>query len=77
VLELNAAVNESKECVVRSAANIVTGMDLCTSLSDDDVSGDNCLTVSLLNTKSLGFAVTAVLCRTNTFVVYELLYIKS
>ena len=67
MLELNAAVNQCKESIVGSATYIVAGMDLCASLSNDDVSCDNCLTVSLLNAESLTFAVTSVLCGTYTF----------
>ena len=32
---------------------------------------DYCLTISLLNAKTLGFAVASVLCRTNTFFMSE------
>ena len=66
LLELNLTVNESEESIILADTNIVTGMYCCTSLSDNDVAGLYGLTVGLLNTKSLGFAVTTVLCRTNT-----------
>ena len=68
-LELDLTVNESKKCIVRSDSDIITGMDLCTTLSDKDVSGDNCLSVALLCTKSLGFGVTTVLGGTHSFLV--------
>ncbi len=67
LLKLYLTVCKSKECVVRTAAYIYTGMNVCASLSDDDVAGDNGLAVSLLHAETLGLTVTAVLCRTNTF----------
>jgi hypothetical protein len=42
-------------------------MDRRSSLSDKNVASKNCLSVSLLYAKALGFAVSAVLGRTNTF----------
>jgi hypothetical protein len=44
-------------------------MNCGASLSDDDIAGDNLLTVRLLYAKALRFAVTAVLGRTDTFFV--------
>jgi hypothetical protein len=44
-------------------------MDSCSSLSYEDVAGENCLTVSSLNAKALGFAVTTVLCGTDTLLM--------
>ena len=66
LLELNVSVNKSEKGVILTDTNVVTGMDSCSSLSYDDVTCKYCLSVSLLNTKTLGFAVTAVLCRTDT-----------
>jgi hypothetical protein len=42
-----------------------------TSLADDDVACDYVGTVSLLHAKSFGFAVTAVLGRTDTLLMSE------
>lgn len=67
VLELNLTVNESEQGVILTAAYIYAGMNVSASLADDDVAGDYMLTVSSLNAKSLGLAVTTVLSRTNTF----------
>lgn len=53
VLELDGAVDQSKESVILTDTNIVTGPNGGTSLSDYDITGNNALTVSLLNTKSL------------------------
>ena len=67
VLKLNLTVNESKQGVILTAAYIYAGMNVSASLADDDVAGDDMLTVSSLNAKSLGLTVTTVLSRTNTF----------
>ena len=44
-------------------------MNSSASLSDDDIAGDNGLTVGLLNAKSLGLGITTVLGRTYAFLV--------
>ena len=66
LLELNLAVDQSKERVILTDSNVVTGMDGSSSLSYDDISGKNSLSVSLLYTKALGLTVTSVLGRTDT-----------
>ena len=66
LLELYLAVDQSEESIVLADADIVAGMNGGSSLSDDDVAGSNSLTVSLLDTESFSFAVTTVLCRTDT-----------
>ena len=67
LLELNLAVDQSKERVILTDTNVVTGMDGSASLSYDNISGKNSLSVSLLYAKALGLTVSAVLGRTNTF----------
>ena len=64
VLELDLTVDQSEESVVGAHTNVVTGMNSSASLSDDDIAGDNRLTVGLLNAKSLGLGITTVLGRT-------------
>ena len=64
MLKLNATVDESKQGIILTDTNVVTGMDGSSSLSDDDVAGNNCLSVSLLYAKALRLAITAVLSRT-------------
>jgi len=71
VFKLNLTVDESEQSIIGTAANIVAGMDVRTSLTKDDVAGDNVGTVSLLNAKTLGFAVTAVLSGTYTLLMSE------
>ena len=69
VLELYLTVDQSKQSVIGATANIVAGMDVGSSLTDDDIAGKYALTVSGLYAQALGFAVTAVLGRTDTFFV--------
>jgi hypothetical protein len=67
MLKLNFSVDESEQSVILAAANVYAGMDVSASLTNNDVAGDYMLTVSSLNAKSLGLAVTTVLGRTYTF----------
>jgi hypothetical protein len=69
VLELDLTVDQSEEGVVGAHANIVAGMNSGASLSDDDIAGDNGLTVGLLNAKSLGLGITTVLGRTHALLM--------
>ena len=69
MLKLNASVDKSKKSIILTDTNVVTGMDSCSSLSYEDVAGEYCLTVSSLNAKALGFAITAVLGRTDTLLM--------
>ena len=69
VLELDLTVDQSEEGVVGAHANIVAGMNSGSSLSDDDIAGDNGLTVGLLNAKSLGLGITTVLGRTHALLM--------
>jgi hypothetical protein len=52
-------------------------MNVGSSLTNDDIAGDHRLTVSGLYAKTLGFAVTAVLGRTDTFFMSEKLQAKT
>ena len=69
VLELDLTVDQSEEGVVGAHADVVAGMNSGASLSDDDIAGDNGLTVGLLNAKSLGLGITTVLGRTYAFLM--------
>ena len=72
-LELNLAVYESEQSIVRTDTYIVTCVNVCTTLSNQDVACENVLTVSTLNAKSLGLGITAVLCGTCTLFMSEIL----
>jgi hypothetical protein len=69
LLKLNLTVDQSEQSIVRTDTDILAGVNCGASLSDDDIAGDNLLTVRLLYAKALRFAVTAVLGRTDTFFV--------
>jgi hypothetical protein len=71
VFKLYFTVDESEQGIIGTAANIVAGMDVSASLTKNDVASDNVGTVSLLNAKTLGFAVTAVLSGTYTLLMSE------
>ena len=60
-LELDSAVNQSKQGVIAADANVGTGMNVRASLANQDVAGQNELTVSALHAQTLGLGVTAVL----------------
>ncbi len=55
--------------------NLFDSIDI--DFSRDDIAGENGLTVCLLNAKSLGLGITAVLGRTNTLLVSEKLNSQS
>ena len=65
-LKLDLTVDQSVDGVILTETNIVTGPDGSATLTNDDVACDNGLTVSLLDTKSLGLTVAAVLGGTYT-----------
>ena len=77
VLKLDLTVNQSKQRIIGTAADIVAGMNMGSSLTDDDIAGGYGLTISGLNAKALGFAVTAVLGGTDTFFMSEKLQAKT
>ena len=70
-LEFNITVDLCKKSIVRTTANIVAGMDLCTSLLYEDVACQNKLSVSTLCAETLGFGITAVLCRAASLFMCE------
>ena len=64
MFELNSSVNKSKERIVGADTYVGTGMNLGSALSYKDIAGKYCLTVSLLNAKTLGLRITTVFSRT-------------
>jgi hypothetical protein len=71
VLELNFSVDKSVKSIIGTDTNILSGMNVSTSLSYDDVTCGYYLSFGLLNTKTLGLAVTTVLGRTYTLLMCE------
>ena len=70
-LELDGTVDQSEQGVILADADIDTGMDVGASLADQDVAGQNELTVSTLDAQALGLGVTAVLGGTAALMVSE------
>jgi hypothetical protein len=69
MLKLYLAIDQSVQSVILAYANVFACANSGSSLSDDDVAGKHCLTVSLLYAKALGLTVTAVLGRTDTLLM--------
>ena len=70
-LELDMAVNQSKQGVVAADTDVDAGMDVGAALANKNVARENELTVGALGTKALGLGVTAVLGRAHTFFMSE------
>ena len=60
-LELDDTVNQSEQSVILANTNIGAGMDVSTSLTNQDVTGQNELTVCTLDAQALSLGVTTVL----------------
>jgi hypothetical protein len=58
--ELNLAFGQSEQSVVTAAGDIIAWMEMSTTLTHDDVSGDNPLATELLHTETLRVGVTTV-----------------
>ena len=76
MLETDHTVRECEKGIVLTATYVLTGVDVSSALSDNDIAGDYALAVSLLRTKTLGLRVTAVLSGTNALLMSKELKIK-
>ena len=54
-LKFNSTVNKSKKGIVRSSADVVAGVDMCSALLNENVARENELTVGTLGSQTLGF----------------------
>ena len=70
-LELDSTVNQSEQGVILADTYIDTGMDVGASLANQNVAGQNELTVCTLNAQALSLGITAVLGGTAALVVSE------
>mgnify|MGYP003501519301 CR=1 FL=1 len=70
-LELDGTVNQSKQGVITADTDIDTGVDVSASLANQDVAGQNELTISTLHAQALGLGITAVLGGTAALMVSE------
>ena len=70
-LETDNAVGLGKQSMVGTHTDVGTGMDVGAALANQNVAGENELTVSALGAKALGLGVTAVLGGAHTFFMSE------
>lgn len=70
-LESHNAINSGIQRIVAAAPYVDTWMDLSTTLSVENVAGQNELSVSPLGTQSLGLGIPAVLGGTNSLFMSE------
>ena len=70
-LEANHTVDLGEQGVVAAAANIHTGVNVSAALTNQDVAGQNVLTISALGAETLGLGITAILGGTNALLVGE------
>ena len=64
---VNAAIDQSEQGVIAADADALTRMDVGAALTDQDVAGQNKLTVAALDAEALGLGITTVLGRTYAF----------
>ena len=69
MLKLDLTVDQRIQRVVLAYTDVLAGAHSTTSLSDDDIAGNDRLAVCLLHAKALGLTVTAVLRRTDTLLM--------
>ena len=70
-LELDGTVNQSEPGVIAADADINAWMDRGASLANQDVAGQNELTIRTLHAQTLGLGITAVLGGTAALMVSE------
>ena len=66
-LEAHNAVDSSKERIVFADTNVGAGMNVCATLTHEDVARKHELTIRAFRPETLGMAVAAVTGRTNAF----------
>lgn len=64
LLEADHAVFEGKEGVVGSYSNVLSRVDFGATLTNDNLTGGDGLTISALYAETLGLRIAAVSCRT-------------
>ena len=67
MLETNGAVYESEEGIILALADVGARMDLGSALTNENVAGENELTVSTLRAETLGLGIAAVLGGAHSF----------
>ena len=70
-LEADNTVGLGKQRVIAADTDVGAGVDVGAALADQDVAGEDELTISALGTKALGLGITAVLGGAHTFFMGE------
>ena len=70
-LEADNTVGLGKQRVIAADTDVGAGVDVGAALADQDVAGQNELTISALGAKALGLGITAVLGGAHTFFMSE------
>ena len=70
-LEADNTVGLGKQRVIAADTDVGAGVDVGAALADQDVAGQNELTISALGAKALGLGITAVLGGAHTFFMGE------
>ena len=70
-LEADNTVGLGKQRVIAADTDVGAGVDVGAALADQDVAGQDVLTIGTLGPKALGLAVTAVLGGTDALLVGE------
>lgn len=73
MLELNTAIYKGEQSIIGTASDVDTRLNVGAALTDKDVTCEHELTVGTFYAKPFGFAVAAVLSRTNAFFMSEIL----
>ena len=66
-LKANLAIDQGKQRIVRTTANVLSRMNVGTALANQNVAGQYMLTIGTFYTQPLRLGITAVLGGTNTF----------
>ena len=67
----NNTVNKRKQRIVLADTYVCAGVNLRTSLTNENVAGKNCLTVATLRAKTFCLTVSTVVGGTGTFLMSE------
>ena len=70
-LELHSAVHLGEQGVVAALAHVGAGMNVAAALTNQNVAGQNLLTIGALDAQALGLGVTAVLGRAAALLMSE------
>jgi hypothetical protein len=73
-LKADGAVNHCKQRIIAADANALTGMDMSAALTNQNITGQDELTIAALDAKTLRLGVTTVLGRTYAFFMCHCLF---